>query len=48
MFLSDIREELDAARDAGMSTCWLVRDSQPQQHAEHIQVSSFDQIKLQE
>jgi enolase-phosphatase E1 len=27
LFLSDIREELDAARAAGMATCWLVRDS---------------------
>lgn len=26
LFLSDIREELDAARVTGMRTCWLVRD----------------------
>ena len=27
LFLSDIREELDAARAAGLHTCWLVRDA---------------------
>jgi methionine salvage enolase-phosphatase E1 len=26
LFLSDIREELDAAHTAGLHTCWLVRD----------------------
>ena len=26
LFLSDIREELDAATAAGLKTCWLVRD----------------------
>lgn len=47
LFLSDIREELDAARDVGMRTCWLVRDGQPSPQAEHTQVASFDQILLQ-
>lgn len=28
LFLSDIREELDAAAAAGMRVCWLVRDGQ--------------------
>lgn len=28
LFLSDIREELDAAAAAGMKTCWLVRDGE--------------------
>jgi enolase-phosphatase E1 len=27
LFLSDVVEELDAARDAGMQTAWLVRDN---------------------
>jgi enolase-phosphatase E1 len=47
LFLSDIKEELDAARDVGMRTCWLVRDGQPSSQAEHTQVASFDQILLQ-
>lgn len=47
LFLSDVKEELDAARDVGMRTCWLVRDGQVQPHAEHTQVASFDQILLQ-
>lgn len=46
LFLSDIKEELDAARKAGFSTCWLVRDQVPSQDAEHVQVSDFDGIYL--
>jgi len=44
LFLSDIKEELDAARAAGFQTIWLTRDSMPDAQAEHRQVSSFDQI----
>jgi enolase-phosphatase E1 len=44
LFLSDIKEELDAARGAGFKTIWLTRDSMPDEQAEHRQVSSFDQI----
>ncbi|HEY0720821.1 MAG TPA: acireductone synthase [Gammaproteobacteria bacterium] len=46
LFLSDVREELDAARDVGMRTCWLVRDSVPNRGAEHTQAASFDEIAL--
>ncbi|MBM4207207.1 MAG: acireductone synthase [Gammaproteobacteria bacterium] len=46
LFLSDIKEELDAAQAAGLQTCWLVRDRQPDAQAEHKQVSSFDEITL--
>lgn len=44
LFLSDIREELDAASTAGMHTSWLVRDNKPEADAAHPQVSDFDQI----
>ncbi|MGZ4980297.1 MAG: acireductone synthase [Methylobacter sp.] len=46
LFLSDIKEELDAAKDAGFETIWLVRDGVPDPQAEHRQVNSFDQIDL--
>lgn len=44
MFLSDIKEELDAAKAAGYQTAWLVREGALQAKAGHLQVSSFDQI----
>lgn len=47
VFLSDIKEELDAAKTAGFQTLWLTRDSTPDPHAEHQQVSSFDVIALE-
>jgi len=46
LFLSDIREELDAARAAGMQTVWLVRDGVPDPNATHAQVRDFDEIVL--
>jgi enolase-phosphatase E1 len=46
LFLSDIKEELDAAREAGFKTIWLTRDVTPDPQAEHQQVSTFDQINL--
>jgi enolase-phosphatase E1 len=42
LFLSDIVEELDAAREAGMATCGLVREGG--ELAGHLSVSSFSQI----
>jgi enolase-phosphatase E1 len=42
LFLSDIVEELDAAREAGMATCALVREGG--ELAGHSSVSSFWQI----
>jgi enolase-phosphatase E1 len=46
LFLSDIKGELDAARQVGMRTCWLVRGGDIDPHAEHRQVASFDEIEL--
>ncbi len=46
LFLSDIKEELDAARDAGFKTAWLVREAELTPHAAHHQVRSFDEIAV--
>ncbi len=47
LFLSDIREELDAARSAGMQTRWLVREAEELDlTAAHPQVHDFDSINL--
>jgi enolase-phosphatase E1 len=47
LFLSDIKEELDAAQSAGMQTCWLVRDGATLDlSAAHPQVTNFDAITL--
>jgi enolase-phosphatase E1 len=46
LFLSDIREELDAAQAAGMKTRWLVRDGTVDPKAAHPQARNFDEIKL--
>lgn len=48
LFLSDIKEELDAAKAAGFETIWLTRDSAPDPQAEHRQVSSFEQISCKQ
>ena len=45
LFLSDIKEELDAAKAAGFATIWLTREQQPDAQADYRQVSSFDDIK---
>ena len=46
LFLSDIEGELDAAREAGMETVWLVRDGQLNPQSSHPQVNSFTDITL--
>lgn len=46
LFLSDIIEELDAAKNAGMQTYWLVREEDLPAQAHHRAVSSFKDIKL--
>lgn len=46
LFLSDIVEELDAAREAGMQTCRLVRDGQPSSNAGHPEVADFTGIRI--
>lgn len=47
LFLSDIRQELDAAQQAGWHTCQLIRDL-PDSESRHPQVNRFDQIVLGE
>ena len=46
LFLSDIIEELDAAKAAGMQTCWLVRADKSPALKTHLTVNSFDDINL--
>jgi enolase-phosphatase E1 len=46
LFLSDSKEELDAAGAAGFHTIRLVRGDAPDPQAEHRQVRSFDEIRL--
>lgn len=47
LFLSDIKEELDAAQAAGFQTCWLVRGQQPDARTTaHRQAASFEEIIL--
>ena len=46
LFLSDVRQELDAARAAGMQTAWLVREGHIDHFASHHQVRDFEAIKL--
>lgn len=46
LFLSDIREELDAAAQAGMQTYWLVREQALDAHPVHRQVGDFSAIQL--
>lgn len=46
LFLSDIKEELDAAREAGMHTTCLSREGGEMLAAGHPQARSFDDIKL--
>lgn len=46
LFLSDIREELDAAGQAGMRTVWLVREGGIDDAAPHLQATDFDGIPM--
>ena len=46
VFLSDIKEELDAAKAAGMQTVWLARDTEINPMADHKQVKNFNEIKF--
>jgi enolase-phosphatase E1 len=46
LFLSDTKEELDAAQAAGMQTIWLVREGKISTLPEHPQVDSFDSISI--
>lgn len=44
LFLSDIKEELDAAAASGMQTGWLIRDGAAPAGAAHFPARSFDEI----
>lgn len=46
LFLSDIREELDAARSAGMRTYWLMRDAALPPKPAHPIARNFDDVRL--
>lgn len=46
LFLSDVKEELDAARRAGMHTYWLVRDGEAPTGSEHPVARRFDEIRF--
>jgi enolase-phosphatase E1 len=45
LFLSDICEELDAARNAGMATYWLVREGELPTKADHPLARDFNAIR---
>lgn len=46
IFLSDLVEELDAARDAGLHTCWLIRSGSIPPAPSHPVARDFHQIRL--
>jgi len=46
LFLSDIREELDAAQAVGLRTCWLVRDGALPATPSHPLARNFSEIIL--
>ena len=46
LFLSDVKEELDAAQTAGMKTVWFVREGPLQPNAIHPQVRNFSAVPM--
>jgi len=46
VFLSDIVEELNAARQAGFDTRWLIRETAIPAQAAHVAVANFDAIRF--
>ncbi|MDC3378827.1 acireductone synthase [Planctomycetota bacterium] len=46
LFLSDVAAELDAAREVGMKTCWLVRDGELPKDTPHPVARDFTQVPL--
>jgi enolase-phosphatase E1 len=46
LFLSDVGEELDAAREAGLKTCQLVRDDKTRPAPSHLQAKDFSGVLL--
>ncbi|MGA7983145.1 MAG: acireductone synthase [Chromatiaceae bacterium] len=47
LFLSDVENELNAARTAGIKTLWLVREAELDPAPAHHQVQDFSQIEPQ-
>ena len=47
LFLSDIKEELDAAQQLGMQTIWLMRDGIIDNAAIHPQATGFDNFYVE-
>jgi len=48
LFLSDIKEELAAAKEAGFNTLWVCRDGVLESSDEYKQVNSFQEINLRD
>lgn len=46
LFLSDVAEELGAAREAGFHTCQLIRDASAKPDLTHAQAADFSQVRL--
>ena len=46
LFLSDIAEELDAAREAGFQTCQLLRDARAKPSSAHPQARDFSEVSI--
>jgi enolase-phosphatase E1 len=46
LFLSDVGEELDAARHAGMKTCQLLRDDKARASTAHAQAHDFSEVRI--
>ncbi|HZR36398.1 MAG TPA: acireductone synthase [Nevskia sp.] len=46
LFLSDVGEELDAARAAGLHTCQLIRDDKARPFPAHPQARDFSEVKV--
>lgn len=46
LFLSDVEAELDAARAAGMQTCWIVREAELPAGAAHPVARDFREVEV--
>jgi enolase-phosphatase E1 len=46
LFLSDVGEELDAARAAGMKTCQLLRDAKARPSPSHAHAQNFSEVAV--
>lgn len=44
LFLSDVTEELDAAKTAGLQTAWITRNDQDTSQAKHPHFKDFNQL----